>query len=117
MNYTLTEQPLGSSTNNYGYTWDRYTQKVVRRGAGGAAIPFAKGISNVNCTYVAGMTVIPEDVQLAANSLATHFFKKKNIPVGSLLKQQAELTPIGNYFVPNEVLELLMPYALTPGIY
>lgn len=117
VNYTITEQPLGSSVNNYGYTWDRGTGKVVRRGAGGLSIPFTPGMQNVACTYVAGMATIPEDIQLGAGALVRHFFKKGNIPVQSLLKQPSDMTPIGNYMVPNEVLELVMPYALTPGIF
>lgn len=119
VNYVLTEQPLGSSVNNYGYTWDRAVHKVVRRGAGGMAIPFTAGVNNVSCTYVAGMAVIPEDIQLGANALVKHFFKKGNTPVKSLLRppQENEMVLVGNYYVPNEVMELISPYALTPGIF
>jgi hypothetical protein len=119
VNYTLTEQPLGFSVNNYGYTWDRKINKIVRRGGGGAAICFAPGMQNVAVTYVAGMTVIPEDIQLGANALVKHFFKKGNTPVKSMLRpqQETEMVMVGNYFVPNEVLELITPYALTPGIF
>lgn len=119
VNYTLTEQPLGFSVNNYGYTWDRAVHKIVRRGAAGAAIPFAAGINSVSCIYVAGMTVIPEDIQLGANALVKHFFRKGNTPVKSLLKPVAEneMVMVANYYVPNEVLELITPYALAPGIF
>jgi hypothetical protein len=119
VNYTLTEQPLGSSVNNYGYTWDRAVNKIVRRGAAGMAIPFSVGVNNVSCIYVAGMTVIPEDIQLGANALVKHFFKKGNTPVKSLLRppQESEMVMVGNYYVPNEVLELITPYAQTTGIF
>jgi hypothetical protein len=117
--FTLTEQPLGSSVNNYGYTWDRFTNKVVRRGGSGNIQNFPDGADNVICVYVAGMTVIPEDVQLGANFLVRHFFKKGDVPVKSLLKpaDPSEGVPVGNYLVPREVMDVWQPYVLTPGIY
>lgn len=119
VNYTLTEQPLGASVNNYGYTWERASNVIVRRGGAGYAIPFAAGMRSVQCTYVAGMQVIPEDIQLGALALVKHFYKKGNVPKSSPLQVQdpASQLLIGNYYVPNEVLELLSPYQLTPGIY
>ena len=119
VNYTLTEQPLGFSVNNYGYTWDRTVNKITRRGAAGAAIPFVVGVGNVNVTYVAGMQVIPEDIQLGANALVKHLFRKGNTPVKSLLRSasDSEVMVLPNYYMPNEVLELITPYALSPGIF
>ena len=119
VNYTLTEQPLGSSVNNYGYTWERSSNVIVRRGGAGYAIPFAAGMRSVQCIYVAGMATIPEDIQMGALALVRHFYKKGNVPKGSPLQatDPAAQLLIGNYYVPNEVLELLSPYQLTPGIY
>jgi len=119
VNYTLTEQPLGFSVNNYGYTWDRTINKITRRGAAGAAIPFVVGVGNVNLIYVAGMQVIPEDIQLGANALVKHLFRKGNTPVKSLLRSSSdsEVMVLPNYYMPNEVLELITPYALSPGIF
>lgn len=67
--FTLTNQPVGSSTDNYGYSIDdAKTGHIVRRAAGSIAIPFSSGnglggyqggIGTVSITYTAG-SVYPE---------------------------------------------------------
>ena len=120
VNYTLTEQPLGASVNNYGYTWDRATGKVVRRGAGGMAIPFALGVMNVSCTFVSGMATIPQDISDATGELIRHWWANGQQPWRAAFTPGGDDTgvqPVMGYAIPNRVVEMLMPYRKTPGIY
>lgn len=121
VNYTLTEQPLGSSLNNYGYTWDRGGGKVTRRGAGGAAIPFAAGVMNVSCTYMAGMSTIPQDITDAAGELIRHWWANGQQPWRGAFPggggDDSGTQPIMGFAIPNRVIEMLMPYRATPGIF
>lgn len=121
VNYALTEQPLGFSVNNYGYTWDRSIQKVVRRGGAGAAIPFAGGSDNVSCVYVAGLSTIPQDITDAAGELIRHWWVNGQEPFrGAFQAQPGDDTgtiTIMGYAVPNRVVEMLLPYRRSDGIF
>lgn len=64
--YTLTSQPLGGSSDNYGFDLvDPAAGKLVRRGSNGVVQPFRGSRSSVVITYVAGLLTVPADVQLA----------------------------------------------------
>ena len=120
VNYTLTEQPLGSSYNNYGYTWDRAINKIVRRGAAGIAIPFTPGVMNVSCTYVSGMSTIPQDITDATGELIRHWWANGQQPWRAAFQPGGDDTgfqPVMGYAIPNRVMEMLMPYRKSPGIF
>lgn len=120
-NYTLTEQPLGSSTSAFAYTWDKTINKIVRRAYGGATALFAPGVNTVSVTYTVGMTSIPDDIQMAAAELIKHWYRKNEQPFrGAFSAQPADTfdqVMVGNYLVPNAVMELLEPWRRRPGIF
>jgi hypothetical protein len=120
-NYVLTEQPLGSATNAWGYTWDRNTGMVVRRTSTSAPMNFPDGTNVVSVSYTLGMLTIPEDIQMAAKKLVKHWFGKSDQPFrAAFTAQPAEdmgMTNVGNYMVPNELIEILEPWRRRPGIF
>ncbi|MEU6582754.1 hypothetical protein [Nocardia sp. NPDC046763] len=62
---TLTNQPRGSSTDNYGYSLDIASAGLlVRRGVVGVAIPFLG--DTVVVSYTAGRATVPAHVRMAA---------------------------------------------------
>jgi hypothetical protein len=63
--YTLTSQPLGSTTSQYGYSLSSYSGKVTRRGSAGLPTPFMGGRESVAVTYTAGETNVDPAVYLA----------------------------------------------------
>lgn len=119
-NYTLTEQPLGTSINGFGYTWDRNTNKIIRRAMGAESI-FPPGPNVIAVTYTLGMQSIPEDIQHAAAELVKHWYRKSEVPFrGAFSAQPADdvgMASVGNYLVPNAVMELLEPWRKRPGFY
>jgi hypothetical protein len=121
VNYVLTEQPLGASVNNYGYTWDRTINKIVRRGAGGAAMRFTSGVNNVAVTYTVGINPVPQDIQLAVTRLVKHWYKQTFSAASGIFaptsEDEAGATIVGNYLVPYAVMEMLEPYRRRPGIF
>lgn len=120
-NFPLTEQPLGQPGTPYGYTWDRTINRIVRRAYGGSPAFFPHGTDVVSITYTVGMTTIPDDIQLAAAALVKHFYRKNEQPFRSAYAAQASddagMTMVGNYLVPHEVMELLDPWRMPPGIF
>lgn len=116
----LTEQPLGASVDAYGYTWDRVTNVLLRRGAGGTATRFPAGYGNITVTYRAGTATIPADVARATAVLIGHWYQKDTVayrspaPYGA--GQGDDTVMVGNYEVPNAVLELLEPLRRIPSI-
>lgn len=120
VNYTLTEQPLGASTDAFGYTWDPNTNTITRRTYGGAAAYFQPGLRTVAVTYLEGLTSVPDDVQLACARLIGHWYRKSETAFRGTSfgggSDDAVNMP-GNYMVPNEVMELLEPWRRPPGIF
>lgn len=118
--HVLTEQPLGASVDAYGFTWDRATGVLVRRGAGGSLGRFASGVGNVAVTYRAGFATIPADVARATAVLIGHWFQKDTVAYRSPGPYGAQggddTVMVGNYEVPNAVLELLEPLRRMPSI-
>ena len=120
-NFTLTEQPLGQASTPYGYTWDKTINRIVRRTYGGGLAFFPPGIDVVSITYTVGMATIPDDIQLATTALVKHFYRKNELPNRAAFSAQPAddtgMTMVGNYYVPNEVIELIEPWRATPGIF
>jgi hypothetical protein len=120
-NYTLTEQPLGHSTDAYAYTWDKTVNKIVRRAYGGAVAIFPPGTNVVSVTYTLGMTTIPDDIQMAAAELIRHWWQFGQQPFrGAFSAQPVDdggLATVVGYAVPNRVLELLNPWRRHPAVF
>lgn len=117
---TLTEQPLGASVDAYGYTWNRDTNEITRRTYGGGVYRFSAGPGAVAVTYVAGLTTIPGDVQLATARLIAHWYRKsesafRGTSFGGGSSDDPSLLP-GNYMLPNEVMELLEAWRRPPEV-
>lgn len=121
--YALTNQPYGATVDGYGYTWDRNTAIVTRRGFGGTPRLFAPGYGNVSIAYVAGMASIPADIQQATARLIEHWWRKQHSAArsgssffGGGSGDDAGTSMVGNYEIPNAAMELLEPWRRSPGI-
>jgi hypothetical protein len=121
-NYTLTEQPLGQSVDAFGYTWDRQTNKIIRRAYGGAVALFPPGLGVVSISYTAGMDTIPQDVSDATGELIRHWWSHGQQPFRGTFQATTgdddggTITVMG-YAVPNRVNEMLAPYRRRVGIF
>lgn len=118
--WVLTEQPLGTSTNAYGYTVDLDHGQITRRATGGA-VRFPRGIKNVKVVYTAGRGgTIPWTVRLGALELIRHLFQltqQGGRPRfgGAALDGESMGVPTG-FALPQRVLELWQPFKRPPGI-
>jgi hypothetical protein len=64
--WTLTNQPPGSTTSQYGYSLDEPSSgKLVRRNSAGMAQRFMGGDQSIVVTYTAGMSVVDPAIYLA----------------------------------------------------
>lgn len=118
--FLLTEQPLGTQINAFGFTVDYITGQVTRRTFGGQAALFAFGDKNVKVTYTAGRGDIPYNVRLGALELIRHNWamtQQAGRPrMRSGMDGGGELAvPIG-FAVPDRVVEWLAPHRRPPGI-
>lgn len=111
-NFPLTEQPLGSSSSPYGYTWDRETNTLVRRGSNGDTAIFADGVSNITVVYRAGIASIPDAIQRAASQLVMHWYNKDAQPQGANFSRGDDYptTMVGAWEVPHPIMEVLQAY-------
>jgi hypothetical protein len=118
--WVLTEQPLGTSTDAYGYTVDLDRGQITRRATGGA-VCFPYGIKNVKVVYTATRSgVIPWTVRLGALELIRHLFQltqQGGRPRwgGAALDGESMGVPTG-FALPQRVLELWQPFQRPPGI-
>jgi hypothetical protein len=120
--WTLTEQPLGTSTDAYGYTVDLDTGQITRR-AVGDAVPFPYGTKNVRVVYTAGRGgVAPWAVRLGALELIRHLWQltqqgggRTRVGGNALDSDGGSGVPSG-FALPNRVLELWKPAKREPGI-
>ncbi|WP_329564665.1 hypothetical protein [Kitasatospora sp. NBC_01266] len=120
--WNLTYQPLGTSTDAYGYTYDLDTGQITRRATGGA-VRFPGGIKNVRVVYTAGRAgVSPGALRLGALELIRHLWSmtqqgggRPRIGGGMLDADGGNLVPQG-FALPSRVLELWKPEARGPGI-
>ncbi|MET7982525.1 hypothetical protein [Streptomyces sp. NPDC005281] len=118
--WVLTEQPLGTSTDAYGYTVDLDRGQIVRRATGGA-VCFPPGIKNVKVVYTAAPPGgIPWTVRLGALELIRHLFQltqQGGRPRfgGADLDGESGGVPTG-FALPQRVLELWQPFKRPPGI-
>ena len=118
--YTLTEQPVGSPVDNFGYTLDDPASgMVVRRSAGSSPFPFFDNVGNVTVTYTAGRASVPANVRLGTLELIRHMYERGQQGMrpayGAPADEAYGPTPAG-YLVPNRVKELLQP-SLKPIVF
>lgn len=117
--FQLTEQPLGTSTDAYGYTVDLERGQITRRATGGV-VPFPAGTKNVVVTYTAGSGTISPAVRLGTLELIRHLWQltqQGGRPRfgGGGLDSEGGGVPTG-FAIPARVLELWQPSARPPGI-
>lgn len=119
--WVLTEQPLGTSTDAYGYTLDLDRGQITRRATGGA-VRFPAGIKNVKVVYTAGRNgAIPWSVRLGSLELIRHLWQltqqggRPAFGGASLDSGGGGGVPAG-FALPNRVLELWKPFKRPPGI-
>lgn len=111
--YTLTNQPVGSSTDAYGYNIENPAAgTIVRRTVGSFPFPFFAGVGNIGVTYTAGTTALLPDVEMALMRQIRDLWS--DYQSGRTGRgQNRQPMPYG---VSNYVAELLQPHMLQPGI-
>ena len=118
--FPLTNQPLGSQTDAFGYTLDAATGQITRRTFGGEAAQFAAGAKNVKVVYTAGLNSTPGNVRLAALELIRHLWQQSQQGGrprfgGNAILDGENHVPIG-FALPDRVVELLAPNRRPPGV-
>jgi hypothetical protein len=115
----LTEQPVGTLTDDWGYTVDLVHGTILRRAVNSSINNFPIGYLNVLVTYVIGRTSIPAALNMAARQLVAHLWQTQSSrAAGRPTPGGDEFTPMpgSGFLVPNRVSELLMPHVLPPTI-
>lgn len=116
--YPLTEQPLGSQRDAWGYTVNLMNGTIERRTWGGGPALFMPGEANVVVAYTAGYATIPENIHLAALALIRHLYAYF-LPrfKGSRDSWDDGSSPVAmGYAMPNFVREMLAHDWRGPGI-
>ncbi|MFJ8437671.1 hypothetical protein [Kitasatospora griseola] len=119
--WTLTEQPLGSSVDSYGYTVDLERGTITRR-AVGSNVLFPHGLKNVRISYTSGLSgAVPPTVFLGALELIRHLWQmtqqaaRPAFGATGSYDSDGAAVPMG-FALPSRVLELWAPYRRAPGI-
>jgi hypothetical protein len=120
--WNLTYQPLGTSTDAYGYTYDLDTGQITRR-ATGAAVRFPWGTKNVRVVYTAGRSgQVSWNIRLGALELIRHLWQltqqgggRPRIG-GGMLDADGGTPVLTGFALPSRVLELWKPDSRPPGI-
>jgi len=120
MRFTLTEQPLGAGNyTQYGYTWDRITNKIIRRGSG-LTYRFPPGNANVAVTYRQGISPLPQVISDAAGELIRIWWQDgqqpRSISFANPALDDDSGTVVLGYWVPRRVVGMLEPYMLGPAL-
>lgn len=118
--FLLTEQPLETQDNAFGFTVDYDTGQITRRTFGGEQARFAAGTKNVQVVYTSGRGVVPYSVRLGTLELIRHLWsmtQQGGLQRGGLgsMSDESARVPTG-FALPNRVLELWQPYRRPPGI-
>jgi hypothetical protein len=117
--YTLTEQPVGASTDPYGFSIDNPTAGIIaRRTAASWPYRFLGGENNIAVTYTAGLTTIPTAVLAAARIILQHLWTTRRgaMPMPPGGGDGSSVVPGLGYAVPNQAIELLARFERTAGI-
>jgi hypothetical protein len=119
--YTLTNQPLGSSVDAWGYTIDDpQAGRIVRRSASGMAWRFVPGSGNVRITYTSGVATIPTNVRLGVEFIVRHLYDSQRgaQPVSPLagVSDTTSMIPGITYAIPNRAIEMFKATPRMPVI-
>lgn len=120
--FSITEQPLGTQQNAFGFTVDYQTGQLTRRTFGGEAAYWARGAKNVKVVYTAGREgPLPWSVRLGALEMVRHLYQmtqqggRPKFNSSALDSEGGPSVPTG-FAVPQRVVELLSTYQRPPGI-
>lgn len=119
--WNLTYQPLGSSIDSYGYTYDLDRGSITRR-AVGQAVSFPVGVKNVRVVYTSGRGgTAPASVFLGDLELIRHLWQlsqqggRPRFGAAGSLDADGAMVPSG-FALPARVIELWAPFKRPPGI-
>ena len=118
--FLITEQPLGTQINAFGFTADYITGQLTRRTFGGQAALWAVGDKNIKVTYTAGRSDVSYNVRLGALELIRHNWSMTQQAGRPRMRAGMDgggemAVPIG-FAVPDRVVEWLAPDRRPPGI-
>jgi hypothetical protein len=120
--FSITEQPLGTQQNAFGFTVDYQTGELTRRTFGGEAAYWARGAKNVKVVYTAGRAgPLPWAVRLGALEMIRHLYQltqqggRPKFGGNALDSAESPMVPTG-FAVPQRVIELLSTNQRAPGI-
>lgn len=98
--------------------------KITRRGPGGSTFPFPASPQGVKVTYIAGRSVVPENVREGTlQLLRIHYARTQGRPLlrswpgDGLNDEQEPSQEILGFLVPGKVRELLAPTQRTVGFF
>lgn len=110
--YTLTNQPLGSSVDAWGYTIDDPAAgRIVRRSASGIAWRFAPGVGNVTITYTSGVPgTASASVRMGVEFVVRHLWTSQRGPQPTPAwggdQEPTSSVPGVGYAIPNRAIEM-----------
>lgn len=120
--FSITEQPLGTQQNAFGFTADYTTGELTRRTFGGEAAYWARGAKNVKVVYTAGRSgPLPWSVRLGALEMVRHLFQLTQLGGrskfgGNVLDSDGGPAVPTGFAIPQRVIELWSSYQRPPGI-
>lgn len=111
--YALTQANNPASSTSYGFTFDPQKGSITRRNAGGLRIVI---VDEIWVTYIAGLTIIPDNVLLAARELLRFWwqFGQEGRTNARSVGIEDTITVIG-YAIPRRVVEMLGNTYHAPG--
>ena len=96
---------------NQEYYHDSYLDTLHRTSTSGTYIPWATGPGAVKVTYLAGYTVVPADLQLAAFDLITYYVKNEyrtnKVLSGASINTPGTGSQAGNVSFPDHIKRVL----------
>lgn len=120
--FSITEQPLGTQQNAFGFTADYTTGELTRRTFGGEAAYWARGAKNVKMVYTSGRSgPLSWAVRLGALEMIRHLFQltqqggRSKFGGNALDGADGPAVPTG-FAVPQRVVELWASERRPPGI-
>lgn len=120
--FSITEQPLGTQQNAFGFTADYVTGELTRRTFGGEAAYWARGAKNIKLVYTSGRTgAVPWSIRLGALELIRHIWQltqqggRPQFSANGIDGSDGLPVPSG-FALPQRVIELWSMYQRPPGI-
>lgn len=113
VSYPLTQAASPVLSGTYGFTFDPQKGSITRRNSAGLRLVF---MDEVWITYVAGLTIIPENVLMAARELLRFWWQVGQEGRSTARAQTSEDTiMVVGYAVPRRIVEMLGQSLLAPG--